>query len=158
MPKRQAPGKRRDYVEFRPVQTRWMDNDAYGHLNNVVHYALFDSAVNGWLIERGLLDPRNSATYGIVAETGCRYHSEMAFPDRVTAGLRVSALGGSSVRYEIGLFREDDETAAAEGFFVHVYVDRATHKPVPIGDRRREAFRSLIREPEDARLDPGPGP
>ena len=92
-----------------------MDNDAYGHLNNVVHYALFDSAVNGWLIERGLLDPRNSATYGIVAETGCRYHSEMAFPDRVTAGLRVSALGGSSVRYEIGLFREDDETAAAEG-------------------------------------------
>ena len=151
MPKRHVPSKRRDYVEFRPLQTRWMDNDVYGHLNNVVHYSLFDSAVNGWLIERGLLDPRNGGTYGIVVETNCRYHSEMAFPDRVTAGLRVSALGNSSVRYEIGLFREDDETAAAEGFFVHVYVDRATHKPVAINDRRREAFLSLIRASADAR-------
>lgn len=158
MPQRHAPGRRRDYRAFYPLQTRWMDNDVYGHLNNVVHYSLFDTAVNGWLVERGLLDPRNSETYGIVVETGCRYHSEMAFPDRVTAGLRVSALGNSSVRYEIALFRNDGETAAAEGFFVHVYVDRATHQPVTIDDRRRKAFQSLIPCPDDASGDPAARP
>ena len=157
MSKRHAPGRRRDYRAFYPLRTRWMDNDVYGHLNNVVHYSLFDTAVNGWLVERGLLDPRNSETYGIVVETGCRYHSEMAFPDRVTAGLRVSALGNSSVRYEIALFANDDETAAAEGFFVHVYVDRATHKPVSIDDRRRKAFQGLILGADGASVDPEAG-
>lgn len=157
MPRARAPDRRPDYPTFYPLQTRWMDSDIYGHINNVVHYSLFDTAVNGWLIERGLLDPRGSQTYGIVVETGCRYYSEIAFPDRVTAGLRVAALGNSSVRYEIGLFRNDDETAAAEGFFVHVYVDRDTHRPVPIDDRRRKAFQGLIPCPDNGLPGTGAG-
>lgn len=142
---RPARGRRGDYVEFYALQTRWNDNDIYGHMNNVVHYSLFDTAVNGWLIERGLLDPRRSATYGLVAETGCRYHAEMAFPSRVTAGLRVGRLGNSSVRLEIGLFADDNDLATAEGFFQHVYVDRTTHRPVPIDDERRTALSRLLR-------------
>lgn len=136
---------RADYVDFYPLQTRWIDNDIYGHMNNVVHYSLFDTAVNGWLIERGLLDPRKSETYGLVVETGCKYHAEMGFPDKVTAGLRVAKLGGSSIRYEVALFRNDEDTAAAEGFFTHVYVNRATHRPSPIEEDRRAAFRSLMK-------------
>jgi len=137
---------RADYADFYPLQTRWIDNDIYGHMNNVVHYSLFDTAVNGWLIERGLLDPRNSETYGLVVETGCKYHAEMGFPDSVTAGLRVAELGNSSVRYEVALFRNDEDSAAAEGYFTHVYVSRATHRPSPIEDDRRKAFQSLMRE------------
>ncbi|MCB2111105.1 MAG: thioesterase family protein [Defluviimonas sp.] len=143
-----APRARRaDYALFRPLATRWMDNDCYGHLNNVVHYALFDTAVNGWLVEAGLLDPVRSETFGLVVETGCRYHAEMAFPDRVMAGLRLGHLGTSSVRFEIGLFRNDEDLAAAEGFFVHVYVTRDGHRPHPIEPARREAFEMLRRPP-----------
>lgn len=119
-----------------------MDNDAYGHMNNVVHYSLFDTAVNAWLIERGVLDIDTGARIGLVVETGCRYHSEIAFPDVVQAGLRVGRIGTSSVRYEVGLFRNSEELAAAEGYFVHVYVDRATRRPTPISDR----FRSVLIE------------
>jgi len=137
---------RADYADFYPLQTRWIDNDIYGHMNNVVHYSLFDTAVNGWLIERGLLDPRNSETYGLVVETGCKYHSEMGFPDNVTAGLRVAELGNSSVRYEVALFRNDEDSAAAEGYFTHVYVSRESHRPSSIEEDRRKAFRSLMRE------------
>ena len=140
----QAPGTRADYVEFYPIQTRWMDNDMYGHMNNVVHYSLFDTAVNGLLISKGLLDPMNSASYGLVVETGCKYYGEMAFPDAVTAGLRVAKLGGSSIRFEVGLFRNDEDAASAEGFFVHVYVGRDTHRPVVIDDTRRAAFGALM--------------
>ncbi|OIQ43598.1 MAG: thioesterase [Roseobacter sp. MedPE-SWde] len=136
---------RADYLDFYPLQTRWMDNDAYGHMNNVVHYSLFDTAVNGWLIERGLLDPRTSETYGLVVESGCKYHDEMGFPDRVTAGLRVARLGSSSIKYEVALFRNDENRATAEGFFIHVYVNRETHRPSPIEDERRVAFQSLMR-------------
>lgn len=146
MSERRPIPTRADYVDFYPLQTRWMDNDVYGHMNNVVHYSLFDTAVNGWAIERGLLDPRTSDAYGLVVETGCRYHAEMGFPDRVTAGLRVGRLGTSSIRYEVGLFRNDDETASADGFFTHVYVDRASHRPIPIDERRRAAFQMLIKE------------
>ncbi len=121
-----------------------MDNDAYGHMNNVVHYSLFDTAVNGWLIEQGLLDPLTSDSYGLVVETGCKYYAEMQFPDVVHAGLRVARIGGSSVRFEIGLFRNDEDEAAAEGFFVHVYVGRDTHRPVPIEGARRAAFEHLL--------------
>ncbi|MHA6265104.1 acyl-CoA thioesterase [Arenibacterium sp. CAU 1754] len=145
MADRQAPGTRADYVDFYPIQTRWMDNDMYGHMNNVVHYSLFDTAVNGWLISKGLLDPMNSTSYGLVVETGCRYFGEMAFPDVVTAGLRVAKLGGSSIRFEVGLFRNDEDAASAEGFFVHVYVGRDTHRPVAIDDTRRAAFEALMR-------------
>jgi len=134
---------RADFNDFYPLQTRWNDNDAYGHMNNVVHYALFDTAVNGWLIERGLLDPLTSPVFGLVVETGCRYFGEMQFPDRVTAGLRVAKLGRSSVRMELGLFRNDDDTASAEGFFVHVYVDRSNHRPAQLPDATRAALESL---------------
>lgn len=120
-----------------------MDNDLYGHMNNVVHYSLFDTAVNGWLVEKGVLDIHRGDQIGLVVETGCRYFSELAFPDVVTAGLRVARLGSSSVRYEVGLFRNDDASAAAEGFFVHVYVDRAMRRPKPLGDGLRRALEEI---------------
>lgn len=145
MTDRSAPGKRADYADFYALQTRWMDNDIYGHMNNVVHYSLFDTAVNGWLVKHGLLDPATSPSYGLVVETGCRYFAEMKFPDRVTAGLRVAHLGRSSVRFEIGLFRNDADTAAAEGFFYHVYVRREDHKPTDIPQASRAAFEKLGR-------------
>jgi acyl-CoA thioester hydrolase len=144
MAERSGPSERSAYKEFRTLTTRWMDNDPYGHMNNVVHYSLFDSAVNGWLIDQGVLDFRAGKQVGLVVETGCRYFSELAFPDRVAAGLRVARLGTSSVRYEIGLFRNDEPLAAAEGFFVHVYVDRATRKPMPLGDDLRAALQRLV--------------
>lgn len=146
MASRKSRPKRADYTEFYPLQTRWMDNDMYGHMNNVVHYSLFDTAVNGWLIERGLLDPSSSRTYGLVVETSCKYHAEMGFPDKVTAGLRVSRLGSSSIHYEVALFRNGDDQAAAEGCFTHVYVNRETHRPARIEDDRRAAFQSLMKE------------
>jgi acyl-CoA thioester hydrolase len=113
-------------------------------MNNVVHYSLFDTAVNGWLIGQGALDIHGGDQIGLVVETGCRYFSEMAFPDMVTAGLRVARLGSSSVRYEVGLFRNDDETAAAEGFFVHVYVERATRRPRELNAKLREVLEAIL--------------
>ena len=135
---------RADYAEFVPLQTRWMDNDIYGHMNNVVHYSLFDTAVNGWLMDHGLLDPKTSESYGLVVETGCRYHAELAFPGWVDAGLKVAKLGTSSIRYEIGLFARGEDEAAAEGFFVHVYVARGSHRPVPIDADRRAILGRLV--------------
>jgi acyl-CoA thioester hydrolase len=132
-----APSRRDQYRVFRTITTRWMDNDVYGHLNNVVHYSLFDTAVSGWLLEQGLIDPHRGEQIGLVVETGCRYYAEISFPDLVSAGIRVAKLGTSSVRYEIGLFRNDEQSAAAEGFFVHVYVDRPTRRPQPLHDRLR---------------------
>ena len=144
MSDRPAPATRDSYADFYRLQTRWMDNDMYGHMNNVVHYSLFDTAINGWLIERGLLNPMESESYGLVVETGCRYHGELAFPGWITAGLRVGKLGSSSVRYEIGLFAEGADVASAEGFFVHVYVDRQTHRPTAIDETRRAALSALM--------------
>lgn len=143
MPDRAEPSPRDAYRAFRPITTRWMDNDIYGHMNNVVHYSLFDTAVNGWLIESGVLDIRRGGQVGLVVETGCRYFSELAFPDPVTAGIRVARLGTSSVRYEVGLFRNEEAVAAAEGFFVHVYVDRETRRPRPLGDALRAALEGI---------------
>ncbi|WP_442581420.1 acyl-CoA thioesterase [Mesorhizobium sp. ASY16-5R] len=140
MSDRNKPSARGDYRLFRTIQTRWMDNDIYGHMNNVVHYSLFDTAVNGWLVENGLIDLRNGQNVFFVVETGCRYYSELAFPDLVTAGIRVAKLGTSSVSYEIGLFRNDEKQAAAEGFFVHVHVDRKTRKPTPLSPESRLAL------------------
>jgi acyl-CoA thioester hydrolase len=145
MADRPVSASRSDYRAFRTIQTRWMDNDVYGHMNNVVHYSLFDTAVNGWLIENGVLDIHAGGQIGLVVETGCRYFGEMAFPDVVTAGIRVAKLGSSSVRYEVGLFRNDDETAAAEGFFVHVYVDRATRRPMPLAAELRTVLETITR-------------
>jgi len=124
--------RRGDYRVFAPLDTRWGDNDVYGHVNNVVYYALFDTAVNRLLIEAGVLDIAAGPVIGLVVETGCRFHASLAFPDRVTAGVRVARVGASSVRYEIGLFRGDEDEAAAEGLFVHVYVDRASRRPTPL--------------------------
>ena len=123
---------RDDYSAFRTIQTRWMDNDAYGHVNNVVYYSWFDTAVNALLVETGLLDIRCGQIIGLVVETGCRYFRSVAFPETVDAGVRIARIGNSSVRWEVGLFAAGEPEAAAEGFFVHVYVDRATRRPQPL--------------------------
>jgi acyl-CoA thioester hydrolase len=120
-----------------------MDNDVYGHVNNVVYYSWFDTVVNHFLVANGALDIEHSPVIGLVVETQCNYFGSVAFPDRVTAGLRVTKLGNSSVRYEVGIFREDEETASAQGHFVHVYVDRDTRKPASIPDNMRDLLQSI---------------
>lgn len=123
---------RNDYRRFQAISTRWMDNDVYGHVNNVVYYSWIDTAVNRFLIDHGCLVIGQSNVVGIVAETGCRFIAQIAYPDDVTVGLAVGHLGRSSVRYEIGIFRAAEDAASASAHFVHVYVDRATMRPVPI--------------------------
>lgn len=140
---RPEPGLRSQYVQFMPVQTRWMDNDVYGHVNNVVYYSYFDTVVNAYLIEQGVLNPEHSNTIGLVIETQCNYFAPLSFPDPVVAGLRVARLGNTSVRYEVGLFRGDTQEAAAQGHFVHVYVDRETRRPVPLPDALRAVLEPL---------------
>lgn len=134
---------RADYRHFSPITTRWMDNDVYGHVNNAVYYAYFDTAVNAYLIARGVLDYAGGETIGLVVESGCRYFTPLAFPGRVVAGLRVARLGTTSVRYGIGLFRGDEDRAAAAGHFVHVYVNRATRRPIPLPEDLRAALEDL---------------
>lgn len=134
---------RDEFRHFTTLTTRWSDNDAYGHLNNVVYYSLFDTAVNQALIEAGLLDVERSMVVGLVAETGCRYFEALAFPDEVEAGIRVAHLGRSSVRYEIGIFRKGTAEAAAQGHFVHVYVDRETRRPVALPAQVRQFLEGL---------------
>lgn len=120
-----------------------MDNDAYGHVNNVVYYSWFDTAVNQFLITNGVLDIERSPVIGLVIETQCNYFASVAFPERVEAGIRVTKLGNSSVRYEVGIFREDEETAAAQGHFVHVYVDRETRRPSAIPEAMRRLLQTI---------------
>ena len=132
--------KRADYRHFLAIPTRWSDNDAYAHVNNVVYYSWFDTVVNRWLVENGLLDIAASPVVSLVVETGCSYFESVAFPDTVHAGLAVERLGSSSIIYAIGIFREGSDDAAAQGRFVHVTVDRATQRPVPIpGQHARQA-------------------
>jgi acyl-CoA thioester hydrolase len=134
---------RKDFPHRLPITTRWSDNDAYGHLNNVVYYSYFDTVVNQYLISRGVLDIERGDVIGVVAETGCRYFASAAFPEPLEAGLRVARLGNTSVRYEIGLFRagvDDLDRAVAQGHFVHVYVDRETRRPVPLPLGLREVL------------------
>lgn len=138
---------RKDYAVFREMTTRWRDNDVYGHLNNAVYYEYVDTAVNGWIIDSGALEVPHGPVVGLVAETGCVYHAAIRYPDRIGAGLRVARLGTSSVSYEVGLFRNDDDEASAEARFVHVYVDARTHRPVPLPDPFRDALRPLVRDP-----------
>jgi acyl-CoA thioester hydrolase len=135
---------RNSYVHFTKISTRWMDNDVYGHINNAVYYSFFDTAVNEHLVLSGCLDAANSPVIGLVVATSCQYFKPISFPAAVHAGLRVAKLGTSSVRYEIGLFPNGEESAAAEGDFVHVYVDRATNKPVPVPDKFRIALSALM--------------
>ena len=137
---RPTPGRRADYRLFSAIPTRWFDNDIYGHVNNTVYYSYFDTVIAHLLIREGGLDPWRSEVIGVAVETGCRFHGPIAFPDLVHGGLCVARLGTSSVRYEIGLFRNEDDAASAEGHFVHVFVDRATHRPVAVPDLIRGAL------------------
>lgn len=127
---RPRPHRLDEYPHTRVLTTRWADSDPYGHMNNVVHYSLFDSVVNAWLIEHGALDIQKSQVIGLVVETGCHYFAPLTYPEPVTAALRVSHVGRSSVVYEVALFGKASETAAAQGKFVHVYVDRDSRRPV----------------------------
>ena len=130
---RPQPEPRSAYKAFRSIGTRWMDNDVYGHVNNVVYYSWFDTAVNGLLIEQGAIDIHAGKVIGLVIETQCNYFSPLAFPEAVVAGIRVARVGSSSVRYEVGIFPADEnQTCAARGHFIHVYVDRATRRPAPL--------------------------
>lgn len=138
-----APAHRHEYAAFLAVPTRWSDNDCYGHVNNVVAYAYFDTVVNEHLIRAGGLDMSDGEAIGVVVETACRYHKPMSFPETIDAGLRVAALGRSSVTYQIALFRQNDDDAAATGRFVHVWVDREHRRPVPIPVAIRVALEAL---------------
>lgn len=126
-----------------PITTRWMDNDAYGHVNNVVYYSWFDTVVNEYLIRAGVLDIEQGAVIGIVVQTQCHYFRELAFPETVTAGLRVAHIGNSSVRYEVAIFGEGDAQARAQGHFVHVYVDRRDRRPTALPAALRAALQHL---------------
>lgn len=137
------PEPRGAYKVFRDIGTRWMDNDAYGHVNNVVYYSWFDTAVNAYLIEAGVLDVAHGATIGLVVETQCNYFAPLAFPQMVEAGIRVAKLGTSSVRYEVGLFAQGAPLSAAKGHFVHVYVDRQTRRPVALPPDLKSVLETL---------------
>jgi acyl-CoA thioester hydrolase len=143
MSERKPAPRRADFVHFLRIPTRWMDNDAYGHVNNVVYYAYFDTIVNEHLIRAGGLDIEKGPAIGVVVETACRFFRGLAFPEPVDAGMRVTRLGRSSVEYAIGLFGGGDDEAAAAGRFVHVWVDRASRRPVAIPERVRAALEAV---------------
>jgi acyl-CoA thioester hydrolase len=134
---------RESYRAFHAITTRWMDNDVYGHVNNVVYYSWFDTAVNAYLIEHGALDIHGGQTIGLVIETQCNYFAPLAFPHSVDAGIRVAHMGASSVRYEVGLFAQGASLSAARGHFVHVYVDRQTRRPVLLPAQLRSVLETL---------------
>ncbi len=136
--------RRADYPYLRPIPTRWADNDAYGHVNNVVYYSYFDTAVNAFLIENGVLDPLASKVIGLVVETGCRYHAPLSFPETLAAGVRVARLGNSSVTYELAIFGDGQDEAAAEGRFTHVYVDAETRRPVSVPEEMRALLERIV--------------
>ena len=147
-PTRRGPEPRAAYAAWRPITTRWMDNDVYGHVNNVVYYSFFDTAVNGLLMDAGVLDVHQGEVIGLVVETQCNYFAPIAFPQAVAAGVRVAQLGRSSVRYEIGLVAGDAPESAAAGHFVHVYVDRATRRPVPLPEPLKAVLQSWRNNPD----------
>lgn len=143
VPDKPQPSPRAAYRAFRTIGTRWMDNDAYGHVNNVVYYSWFDTVVNAHLIEHGALDIQHGEVIGLVIETHCNYFSSIEFPQSVDAGLRVSHMGRSSVRYEVGLFVQGEPLTAAKGHFVHVYVDPATRRPAALPDKLKSVLEAL---------------
>ena len=143
MPKRLP--SRAAYRYFLEIPTRWMDNDVYRHVNNVTYYSWFDTVIARFLLGSGAINLTDSPVVGVVVETLCRYHAPIAFPETVTAGLRVERLGTTSIRYGVGIFREGEDTASADGHFVHVFVDRATQtRPTPLPDALREAASALL--------------
>jgi acyl-CoA thioester hydrolase len=141
---RSAPTTREQYRHFQTIPTRWIDNDVYHHVNNVVYYSFFDTTVNQYLIEQGVLDIEASTIIGLVVETKCSYFSPITFPDVVHAGLNVEKLGNSSVRYGVGLFRNNDDVSAAKGHFVHVYVDRTTRQSAAVPSDMRAALERIV--------------
>ena len=142
-----TPEPRKRYRHFLRIPTRWMDNDVYGHVNNVIYYSYFDTVVNRYLIDQGVLDIGESSVIGLVVETQCRFFKSITFPDTVHAGLRVARLGNRSVCYEIGLYRNEEDAAAAQGHFVHVYVERTTRRATALPPSMRQALeRILVRE------------
>ena len=141
---RATPQSRDTYRHFQAIPTRWADNDVYGHVNNVVYYSYFDTVVNQYLIEQGALDIERSSVIGLVVETQCQYFAPISFPDVVHAGLRVAKLGNSSVRYEIGLFKNQEPQAAAQGHFVHVYVERASRRSTALPADMLTALKKLL--------------
>ena len=138
------PSTRDHYIVFSTITTRWFDNDVYGHMNNTIHYQLFDTAVHEYLLKQGILNSESGSAVFLVVETGCKYYSELAFPDVISAGVKVRKLGSSSVTYDIGLFRGDAVQASAQGHFVHVNVDRVTRRPVNINDENRDKLKLLM--------------
>lgn len=140
---RAHPNSLSDYTHFLTIPTRWSDNDVYGHINNAVYYLYFDTVVNDYLIQKGLLDIETSDIIGLVVKTNCDYFAPASFPDTIKAGLRVSHIGNSSVTYEIGLFRNDEEKTCAQGQFTHVYVDKRFRRPVEISEDIRNALKKL---------------
>jgi acyl-CoA thioester hydrolase len=136
---------REQFPHFQPIPTRWMDNDIYGHVNNVVYYSYFDTAVNQFLIERGVLDIHQGEVVGFVVDSGCSYFSPISFPDVIHAGIRVAKLGNASVRYELALYRNDDPLPCAAGHFVHVYVERGSNRSVPIPVPVRDVLATITR-------------
>jgi len=143
MSERQAPPRRGDYPHFLQIPSRWMDNDIYGHVNNVIYYSWMDTVVNRFLIDEGGLDINDGAVIGLAAESGCSYFAAVAYPDAIDAGLRIGRLGTSSVRYEVGIFRQGEDSAAAALYFVHVFVARESMRPVPIPDPIRAALAKI---------------
>jgi acyl-CoA thioester hydrolase len=141
---RPAPTLKASYPHLVALSTRWSDNDAYGHLNNVIYYSLFDTAVNRHLLDHGVLDIARSPIVGFVVETRCTYFASLAYPDALEVGLKVVQLGNSSVTYEVAIFRASEERAAAVGSFTHVYVDRATNRPARIPDPVRQVLAGLV--------------
>lgn len=137
---------RGDFIHFLPIATRWKDNDIYGHVNNVEYYSYFDTVINTFLISQGGLDIQTGGVIGVCAESHCKYFAGFAFPETIEAGLRVEHLGNSSVRYGIGLFRQGEDTAAAVGWFVHVFVDREARKSTSMPERLRNALESLRKD------------
>lgn len=136
--------KRENYSHFTTISTRWRDNDIYGHVNNVVYYSYFDSAVNEYLIHIGGLDIQNSPIIGVVVESKCQYKKSLTYPEKVEVGLRSDKIGNRSVTYGIGIFKEGEEEAAAFGYFTHVFVERVSNTPVPIPEKIREALEKLV--------------
>jgi acyl-CoA thioester hydrolase len=141
---RPPPGRRADYRWFHAITTRWMDNDVFQHVNNVNYFSFFDTAVTYYEMTEKVVGLLDDPTHCVVAEVACRYHSSIAFPDRVAVGIRVARIGHSSVRYEIGVFRNDEDVAAAEGHFVHVFVERGSQRPVPIPDEARAVLGRIV--------------
>ena len=140
------PSNRSEYNHFILLGTRWNDNDIYGHMNNVIYYELFDTAVNKWLLTNNLLDIQNGKNIGLIVKSGCDFFSSFAYPEDIDAGIRVTKIGTSSVSYEVGLFRKNQQLSSADGFFIHVYVDRETNKPLPLDYTFKKALDTLLIE------------